>query len=164
MTEPVEGRSIDENLQLMVEDLRALRRELQRAPEEATQARLSQLTAGYVRVNEPLLELAFETWRQTPEDELRQICSQVRALDESAARHDFESEGWFLVSLAPRILRTASLELIRVDEDHVRMLLRVVEYAQYLADSSGQTVQWHPVPSAGDVDRIEQLLASVPSA
>jgi hypothetical protein len=156
-------RSIDRNLGLVIEDLRALRKELQGAPEKAVAAHLAQLTAGYLLVNRPMLDLAFGAWRRTPEDELKRICAEVRALDESAAEHDFESTGWRLVSRAPHILRTDSLEWPWVDEDDLRMLLRVLEYAQYLADCSGETVNWHPVRelSAGETDRIDELRASL---
>ena len=156
-------RPVDPKLQLVIDDVRALRRELQRGPDEATAAHLTQLAAGYLIVNRPVLDLAFEAWRQTSEEELKQMCAEVRALDESATELDFESTAWHLVPLAPKILRGASVNLIRVDEDDLRMLLRVLEYAQYLADCSGETVNWHPVREllAGETDRIDKLRAGL---
>jgi hypothetical protein len=163
MTRAISERPVDPNLQLVIEDLRALRHELQGGPDEATAAHLTQLAAGYLIVNRLVLDLAFEAWRETPEDELKQMCTEVRALDESAAEHDFDSIAWHLVPLAPKILLGASVNLIRVDEDDLRMLWRVLEYAQYLTNCSGKTVHWHPVREllAGDTDRIDELRASL---
>ncbi len=43
------------------------------------------------------------------------------------------------------------------------MLLRVLEYAQYFAECSGETVNWHPVREllAGETDQIDELRASL---
>jgi hypothetical protein len=163
MTGAISGRPGDSNLRLVIEDICALRNELQGAPEEAVAAHLTQLAAGYMVVNRPVLDLAFEAWRQTSEDVLKQMCAEDPLLDDSAAWHAFEPIGRHLVPLAPEILRTASVNLLGVGEDDLHMLLRVLEYAQYLADCSGEIVHWHPVSGllAGETDRIDELRASL---
>ena len=42
----IDGYAIDSNVQLVIDDVRALRRELQRGPDETTAAYLTQLAAG----------------------------------------------------------------------------------------------------------------------
>lgn len=155
------GRSSDRNVQLLIEDLSALRTRLQTALEEAEAAHISQLAAAYLLVNRPVLELAFAAWRQTPEDTLRQLAAEHRQLDGTGAWHGFEEIAWQLVPLAPEILRGASVNVLRVSEDNLHMLLRVLEYAQYVADCSATTVRWHPLVVNQDTDRIDRLRESL---
>jgi hypothetical protein len=163
MTVAISERPVDPNVQLVIEDIRALRTEMQGAPEGAVAAHLTQLAAGYLVVNRPVLDLAFEAWRQTPEEVLKQMCAEDRVLDDSAAWHAFEPIGRHIVQLAPDIMRGAAVNVLRVDEDDLNMLLRVLDYALYLADCSGETVHWHPVREllAGETDRIDELRASL---
>jgi hypothetical protein len=161
MAKTIDEYAIDRNLQLVIEDVRALRNELQRGPDAIASAHLTQLAAGYLVVNRIVLNLAFEAWRDTSEEELKRMCTEARPLDESAARRAFESIGWHLIPLAPEIVRTASVNLIRVSDDNLHMLLRVLEYAKYLADCSEEAVHWHPVLMADRTDQIRQLRESL---
>jgi hypothetical protein len=155
------GRAIDRNVQLLIEDLSGLRKRLQEAPEEAQAAHISQLAAAYLLVNRPVLELAFAGWRQTPEDELKKLAAEHPRLDGTGAWHGFEEIAWHLVPLAPDILRGASVNLLRVSDDNLHMLLRVLEYAQYVADCSAATVRWHPLVANQDTDQIDRLRESL---
>ena len=161
MTKTIDEYPIDRNLQLVIEDIRALRDELQRGPDAATSAHLTQLAAGYLLVNQTVLNLALEAWRETSEEELKRMCAEARPLDEMGARHRFESTCWHLIPLAPDIVRTAPVNLLRVSDDNLHMLLRALEYAKYLADCSEETVRWHPVLTADRTDQIEQLRESL---
>jgi hypothetical protein len=163
MAGPAGESSIDHNVQLVIDDIRALRHELERGSDEATASHLTQLTAGYLVVNRRVLDRAFAAWRDTSEQQLRQMCAQVRTLDEAAMTHQFEAVARHLIPLAPDILRTASVNLERISEDDLNMLLRVLEYAKYLADCSQEIVRWHPLPLTDAGDRIEQLRDSLPA-
>jgi hypothetical protein len=89
------------------------------------------------------------------------MLGQNRALDENAASHDFDSIGGHVIRKASQIMRKPWLGVFWVTEDDLNMLLRILDYAKYLADCSGETVRWHPLPISDAGDRIKRLRESL---
>jgi hypothetical protein len=132
----------DPNLESLIDDLTALR---QAVSANSADKHVQDVAAQYLIANRALIERGFGAWLATSEARLGQLDDAEPILDRSAAIHDFEGIGREAMRWAANRDTPGGVLGGAVDDDMLHMLLRVMQYAMFLAETSDLSVQLHPV-------------------
>jgi hypothetical protein len=156
------GRASDRNISALIKDLFVLQGRLRGVGGDKVDTLLTDVINAYLVLNLQIIERGLQAWMATSEGELNAMDDEYGELDYSATMHEFRDIAVQAVVHAPEALTSSTArDLLRVDDDQLHMLDRMLEFAKYLANTDDLTLQWSPVIDVLDDSGAAELVDGV---